>query len=220
LGDHKSENLWQIFYQFDIDLFFLKDYVLNNYKKHSYFSYIADTLLCNTFILKPETKFQVTAIYKELLEYIDSLNPDNDFIDDEFNGALITSCIDLNLRNLLPIIEKLYKEEKVEELWCGDIEDVKYEFNFPNDPTVPQLLSSTEIYSYFEDQDDMFDRYDDYYDDEINDFWGDEPEMDDPYHGMPPFEKTMQPKVNRNDPCPCGSGKKFKKCCLQKNLEN
>jgi len=21
------------------------------------------------------------------------------------------------------------------------------------------------------------------------------------------------PKVGRNDPCPCGSGKKFKKCC-------
>jgi uncharacterized protein len=23
-----------------------------------------------------------------------------------------------------------------------------------------------------------------------------------------------QPKIGRNDPCPCGSGKKFKKCCL------
>jgi preprotein translocase subunit SecA len=25
--------------------------------------------------------------------------------------------------------------------------------------------------------------------------------------------KRQQPKVGRNDPCPCGSGKKFKKCC-------
>jgi preprotein translocase subunit SecA len=24
-----------------------------------------------------------------------------------------------------------------------------------------------------------------------------------------------QPKVGRNDPCPCGSGKKYKKCCGQ-----
>ena len=24
------------------------------------------------------------------------------------------------------------------------------------------------------------------------------------------------PKVGRNDPCPCGSGKKYKKCCLKK----
>jgi uncharacterized protein YecA (UPF0149 family) len=22
-------------------------------------------------------------------------------------------------------------------------------------------------------------------------------------------------KIGRNDPCPCGSGKKYKKCCLQ-----
>ena len=26
-------------------------------------------------------------------------------------------------------------------------------------------------------------------------------------------------KISRNDPCPCGSGKKFKKCCLGKELE-
>jgi preprotein translocase subunit SecA len=25
--------------------------------------------------------------------------------------------------------------------------------------------------------------------------------------------KRVQPKVGRNDPCPCGSGKKYKKCC-------
>ena len=24
------------------------------------------------------------------------------------------------------------------------------------------------------------------------------------------------PKVGRNEPCPCGSGKKFKRCCLGK----
>jgi len=22
-----------------------------------------------------------------------------------------------------------------------------------------------------------------------------------------------EPKIGRNDPCPCGSGKKYKKCC-------
>jgi len=24
---------------------------------------------------------------------------------------------------------------------------------------------------------------------------------------------SNQPRVGRNDPCPCGSGKKYKKCC-------
>ncbi len=34
--------------------------------------------------------------------------------------------------------------------------------------------------------------------------------------GKPPVQTTIKretPKVGRNDPCPCGSGKKFKKCC-------
>ncbi|MBZ4042781.1 SEC-C domain-containing protein [Flavobacterium hibisci] len=25
---------------------------------------------------------------------------------------------------------------------------------------------------------------------------------------------VLEKKINRNDPCPCGSGKKYKKCCL------
>ena len=27
-----------------------------------------------------------------------------------------------------------------------------------------------------------------------------------------PFVR-VEPKIGRNDPCPCGSGKKYKKCC-------
>ena len=36
---------------------------------------------------------------------------------------------------------------------------------------------------------------------------------------IPPTPKQMSrrpPKVGRNEPCPCGSGKKFKKCCYMK----
>ena len=28
------------------------------------------------------------------------------------------------------------------------------------------------------------------------------------------FEKDKMQKLGRNDPCPCGSGLKYKKCCL------
>lgn len=30
----------------------------------------------------------------------------------------------------------------------------------------------------------------------------------------PTPEQRTRNRVGRNDPCPCGSGKKFKKCCL------
>lgn len=34
---------------------------------------------------------------------------------------------------------------------------------------------------------------------------------------IPPTARQLESgRVGRNDPCPCGSGVKFKKCCLRK----
>ena len=35
-----------------------------------------------------------------------------------------------------------------------------------------------------------------------------------------PVRKSAADKVGPNDPCPCGSGKKYKKCCMQKDKMN
>lgn len=32
---------------------------------------------------------------------------------------------------------------------------------------------------------------------------------------IPPMPRVNTAKMGRNDPCPCGSGKKYKKCCLR-----
>lgn len=41
-------------------------------------------------------------------------------------------------------------------------------------------------------------------------------DFDFPDYGAPEPYIRPEPKVGRNDPCPCGSGKKYKKCCLAK----
>jgi hypothetical protein len=38
----------------------------------------------------------------------------------------------------------------------------------------------------------------------------------DPQKSPPPQPVVSGPKIGRNDPCPCGSGKKYKKCCFPK----
>ena len=41
--------------------------------------------------------------------------------------------------------------------------------------------------------------------------------------GAPPKTATLRhegPRVGRNDPCPCGSGKKYKKCCGASSAAN
>ena len=36
---------------------------------------------------------------------------------------------------------------------------------------------------------------------------------------VPPTQKQLaRRRVGRNDTCPCGSGKKFKKCCFRKQV--
>lgn len=41
-------------------------------------------------------------------------------------------------------------------------------------------------------------------------------EVDDDWAAPPVTHVRATPKVGRNDPCPCGSGKKYKRCCLGK----
>ncbi len=44
-----------------------------------------------------------------------------------------------------------------------------------------------------------------------------------PGEDEPPLPQPVEPihkeskEVGRNDPCPCGSGKKYKQCCMKKN---
>jgi len=41
----------------------------------------------------------------------------------------------------------------------------------------------------------------------------DDDEDDDEFEGIPETYERQGPKIGRNQPCPCGSGRKYKKCC-------
>ena len=43
-----------------------------------------------------------------------------------------------------------------------------------------------------------------------------EPDLPDYDYDLPAIPYVAPAKTGRNDPCPCGSGKKYKKCCLDK----
>lgn len=44
-------------------------------------------------------------------------------------------------------------------------------------------------------------------------------DVSDVEHALSPVTPAaLGPKVGRNDPCPCGSGKKYKKCCAGLNV--
>jgi len=109
--------------------------------------------------------------------------------DPEFSAFCVVDCEQAGFRELLPLIEKLYKQNLVEEQ-ITDLPFVK-----------DRLLSTDEISSkesLKQDDHSSFIR------DTIKSvgWWA-------CFKEKPDFGR----KVGRNEPCPCGSGKKYKKCC-------
>jgi preprotein translocase subunit SecA len=61
-----------------------------------------------------------------------------------------------------------------------------------------------EIEPWFEEVDE---------DDDLDDLDEDGYDADGNWVPPEPVEQLVSEKVGRNDPCPCGSGAKYKKCC-------
>ncbi len=83
--------------------------------------------------------------------------------------------------------------------------------------TIPEFDQWTEESKHDEEQ------RKNYYAEKFGKLSGDRDEDDyelfeDDYEEPPSSSKKQ--KIGRNDPCPCGSGKKFKKCCLKKHDDN
>ncbi len=127
----------------------------------------------------------------------------NETEDEEVAGYIVTSLLDVNAKESLPIIEQAYAQDRV-DLSIVQMPDVQEHFG------LPITASYVPIYWGREDEIDE--------DAEEPDIFVDSSE-DRPltYDGQAE-EPAQQPyvapfKVGRNDPCPCGSGKKYKRCC-------
>ena len=121
------------------------------------------------------------------------------------NAFLISSLLRLRAVEAAPVMERAFSAGLVDEAVHGDWEDAQIELGLKKSreqPRKPNRLT------------EMFDPLrrklglptsDSVVDASL-------PDLDDPDYG-PPLPYVAPPKVGRNEPCPCGSGKKFKKCC-------
>ena len=129
------------------------------------------------------------------------------------NAFLISPLWDLKAVEAMPVIERAYASGRVDESVQGDVEDVQIQFGLktqrehapkPNKLTImaEQLRAQWKAAGIpLPDADGNFLEPE-----------GDFPELNvEPPAVLLPY--IAPPKVGRNDPCSCGSGKKFKKCC-------
>ena len=133
-----------------------------------------------------------------------SLDPKNheEYLDTEFLGFIVADCLDFSFRNLMPKIKQLFKDKIVDVFMCGKWKAVKEQFDNPDkDGNFKEVMSIVDIYNNASKFDVNY----------KNDNQKNAEELLRIENSKP---KNTYPNANRNDNCPCGSEKKYKKCCL------
>lgn len=124
--------------------------------------------------------------------------------------TLATGSCDIEALAVFPALRQAYRDGLVDQQFMPVEELDEAEAALPGtlleatrerQPPIDDIASATSWWSAFSDDDD------DPLDDELISEDGEVIERQEPYRAPP--------KVGRNESCPCGSGKKYKKCCGQ-----
>ena len=148
-----------------------------------------------------------------MLTFLLNNKDDECLIDSDFNAFLICDIIHLKAKELLPLIKTFFDQGLVAESICGDFNSVendiirqpelsycKYDLYNIYDRYTHIL---TKWAGYQEGEKDLDESDLNGYGDELSDY-------------QPEDLIRFAPKIGRNNPCPCGSGKKYKTCCGRK----
>lgn len=161
----------------------------------------------------------------DVLEFLSGLFNGNEVADEEGDFYSHIACV---IRDLHPgehmdlirdafarglISPDIVDEENFNETTATSIEDCMAKIQRHIELRLPKdVHRRLEWWAAFHEDTDDEDDNDEFFDDEYDRLWAKAwPEL---YGASTPIVRS-EPKIGRNDPCPCGSGKKYKKCCLQ-----
>lgn len=158
---------------------------------------------------------------EELIDYLRRLFHSPLANDEMFVASLVNASCDLYPEELLPEINEVFVKDKVDTLFV-DKKDVEHALQQEKDIWLSKRIYEEHGHAPIDDVEKDMDwmrvfhkRSNSLYDESFDDL--DIPDLyaDDPF--FPEAVETYRraaPKLGRNDPCFCGSGKKYKKCCL------
>jgi len=198
IGDHITETIWQCFYSLGINNpGTLKEYLMQP-GIYTYCKTSISEALCQMILHCPEKREEILAVYSDVFNFFSKASIEDNVIDSDFLGFAIGDTIDCNLNELLPIIKVLFDKKYVSLGINGNYIDVEKEFhNFKTRDHKKVLYNIFELYE-----------------DVLYSWAGYNEEQNNTLNTVP--QQAVSVKIGRNDPCPCGSGKKYKKCCLNK----
>jgi hypothetical protein len=169
----------------------------------------------------PQLRAAASAVIGDIIAFMLAAKPADNVIDTMTLSNLVVDAIQLRATQLQSLIIQAWERDLLEEMIVGDLASILADLAAPPEPP-PPVWSLHDCYAELRawsagdsDEDD-------------GDFEADE-DADPPQwmpsalragghaslYSPPDLEPAPAPTVGRNEPCPCGSGKKYKKCCMK-----
>jgi len=206
LGDFLTSMLWEPIYKIaNNNLEACKQFMfkagINTYARTTFLDLVKQLALHH-----PERSDEAIQWYKDVIQFFLNSKFEDNVIDSDVIALLICNVIDIKGKELLPKVEELFEKGVVSKGICGDWKEVSEAFNRPN-----KYDKRKEILPIAERYEQVTSMWAGYNEEESSSRFDDADYLEPPV--MP---VRAEPKIGRNDQCPCGSGKKYKKCCLNK----
>lgn len=200
-GDFLTNAFWLPLYHLaSNNLDILNDFMLES-GVYTYAKSEISTAVIQYYYHHTEKRELVLAWFESVLnEYITT--DKKNLVDSELIGLMICEILEADFKELIPLIEDLYEKGYVGQGVCGTLKEVKEDFGkYEISHWKKDTLTIFEQYNYI-----------------LNNWYSYNKEKHDRAFGnIDRNEETYvreETKIGRNDLCPCGSGKKYKKCCM------
>lgn len=231
-GDHLNQYFWQYFYAVASQKKIAIEKGILNPNYDDSLKLAMASGIATYYTLHPELREEALKFWGRLIKKIVALELNDPLRDPELISYTLYPVIEGKWVELLPLLEKLYKKDLLYDGLFGDWDEIVTEISDSTPPT-PEMPVFTLMeryaaigYLFLEvGEEEEEERWGD---GEMGrrgeeERWGDlemgrEGELgilSELYGGGLFKEGQMknENKVGRNDPCPCQSGKKYKKCC-------
>lgn len=226
-GDYHFEIVWMFFYRiYQDDPNQLKNYIIDpQYNEKTKLPLIQ--ALHQIAWHQPSRKEEIIQYYEVIINtFLENIaNPR--IADEEFIDHIVSDMCDLDMINLLPKIKILdtldlmggimfSNFEEIEEIMTDEADPFAKRIYFDNIADLYQYIISNWNETITEQEEDLFEKeFQKNFEKRI--LKEDQPTLNNndlKDLGSPLAKNISSTKVGRNEPCPCGSGKKYKKCCL------
>ncbi len=215
VGDFLTEDIWEVIYHCGQNqLSVLKDFLKepNNY---TFARSAVATAVQQIALHQPERKAEVLEWYRDVLQFLLENGDDVNITDTSLNAFLISDIIPLGAEDFTELITGFFKSDLADPDIAGGLEEVLRDIPMRTGEDHEKRDMSTDVFSRYED---------------VLNSWPFYTSKKDMEPVLPAIETSSPPqlfnpidpapyikdkKTGRNDPCPCGSGKKYKKCCME-----